>query len=85
MLKTTSLNEKNSPEEKILLRKGLGAAFVKIDVRVENGQLAISTDGEEKVRRDLGFWKFLNYFKAGCYPQATEGVADVVFRQLTVR
>ena len=85
MLKTTSLNEKNSPEEKILLHKGLGAAFVKIDVRVENGQLAISTDGEEKVRRDLGFWKFLNYFKAGCYPQATEGVADVVFRQLTVR
>ncbi len=85
MLKTSSLNEKNSPEEKILLRKGLGAAFVKIDVRVENGQLAISIDGEEKVRRDLGFWKFLNYFKAGCYPQATEGTADVVFRQLTVR
>ena len=85
MLKTTSLHEKNSPEEKILLREGLGGSFVKIDVRVEGGQLAISVDGEEKVRRNLGFWKFLNYFKAGCYPQATEGVADVVFRRLTVR
>jgi len=85
MIKTTNLNEKKSPEEKILLREGLGGAFVKIDVRVEGGELFISIDGEEKVRRDLGFWKFLNYFKAGCYPQATEGVADVVFRQLTVR
>ena len=85
MIKTTNLNEKNSPEEKILLREGLGGAFVKIDVRVEGGELFISIDGTEKVRRDLGFWKFLNYFKAGCYPQATEGVADVVFGQLTVR
>ena len=85
MLKTTSLHEKNSPEEKILLREGLGGSFVKIDVCVEGGQLSISVDGEEKVQRDLGFWKFLNYFKAGCYPQATEGVADVVFRRLTVR
>ena len=85
MIKTTNLNEKNSPEEKILLCGGLGGAFVKIDVRVEGGELFISIDGTEKVRRDLGFWKFLNYFKAGCYPQATEGVADVVFCQLTVR
>jgi len=85
MLKTTSQNEKNSTEEKILLREGLGGDFVKIDVVVEGGQLSILIDGEEKVRRDLGFWKFLNYFKAGCYPQATQGIADVVFRQLTVR
>jgi len=85
MLKTTSQNEKKSPEEKILLREGLGGDFVKIDVVVEGGQLSISIDGEEKVRRDLGFWKFLNYFKAGCYPQATQGIADVVFRRLTVR
>lgn len=85
MIKTTNLNEKNSPEEKILLCGGLGGAFVKIDVRVEGGELFISIDGTEKVRRDLGFWKFLNYFKAECYPQATEGVADVVFCQLTVR
>ena len=85
MIKKTNLMEKNSPEERILLREGLGGAFVKIDVRVGNRELFISIDGHEKVRRDLGFWKFLNYFKAGCYPQATEGMADVVFRQLTVR
>jgi hypothetical protein len=36
------------------------------------------------VRRSLGFWKYLNYFKAGCYPQATQGVAHVVFRHLAV-
>lgn len=85
LLKTTNQNEKNSPEEKILLRSDLGGSFVKIDVRVEGGQLSIAIDGEEKVRRDLGFWNFLSYFKAGCYPQATEGVADVVFRRLSVQ
>jgi hypothetical protein len=58
---------------------------VKIDVRVEGGELSIAVDGEEKVRRNLGFWKYLNYFKAGCYPQATQGVAHVVFRHLAVR
>ena len=84
LLKTTSRNEKDAPEEKILLRGELGESFVKIDVRVEAGQLSIAVDGEEKVRRNLGFWKFLNYFKAGCYPQATHGVADVVFRHLAV-
>ena len=84
LLKTTSRNEKNAPEEKILLRGELGESFVKIDVRVEGGDLSIAVDGEEKVRRNLGFWKFLNYFKAGCYPQATQGVAHVVFRHLAV-
>ena len=84
LLKTTSRNEKNSPEEKILLRGALGESLVKIDVRVEGGELSIAVDGEEKVRRNLGFWKFLNYFKAGCYPQATQGVAHVVFRHLAV-
>ena len=84
LLKTTSRNEKNTPEEKILLRGALGESFVKIDVRVEGGELSIAVDGEEKVRRNLGFWKFLNYFKAGCYPQATQGVAHVVFRHLAV-
>lgn len=84
MIKMTSRNGKNTPEEKILLREGLGGDFVKIDVCVERGQLVISIDGTERVRRDLGFWKFLNYFKAGCYPQATEGLADVVFRKLIV-
>lgn len=84
LLKTTSRNEKNTPEEKILLRAALGESYVKIDVRVESGELSIAVDGEEKVRRNLGFWKFLNYFKAGCYPQATQGIAHVVFRHLAV-
>lgn len=85
IIKTTGQSEKNSPVEKVLLRKGLGGAFAKIDVQVSEGQLSVDIDGAEKVRRALGFWGFLNYFKAGCYPQATDGVADVTFRRLIVR
>ncbi|MBJ7259503.1 MAG: hypothetical protein JHD33_08180 [Chthoniobacterales bacterium] len=68
-----------------LLREGPGGDFLKIDVVVEGGHLTISIEGEETVRCNLGFWKFRNYFKAGSYPQATEGAADVVFRRFTVR
>ena len=38
--------------------------------------------GEEKLARDLSYWKFSNYFKAGCYPQATQGTVQVFFRKL---
>jgi hypothetical protein len=68
----------------VVLQKDLGNKFVKIDVVVKAGQLKISVNGEEKVSRSLAFWNFLNYFKAGCYPQATEGTAQVMFRKLTV-
>jgi len=69
----------------IPLKKDLGSAWVKVDVTVKNNQLTIAVDGETKVTRDLSYWKIPNYFKAGCYPQATEGTVDVFFRSLTVR
>jgi hypothetical protein len=69
----------------VVLKKQLGAEPVKIDVVVKSEQLTIRVNGEEKVSRSLAFWKFPNYFKAGCYPQATEGTAQVMFRSLTAK
>lgn len=70
--------------ETVALKKPLGAGFVKVDIVVKNKQLSIAVDNAPKVTRSLAFWKFSNYFKAGCYPQATEGTAEVVFRKLQV-
>ena len=50
---------------------------------MEGGTLRISANGVEKVRRELPYWTYLNYFKAGCYPQATDGTVDVFFRSLS--
>ena len=82
IIKTTP---ERQPEDKVLLVKGLGTSWVKIDVLVEAAQLKISINGVEKVSHALPYWKFMNYFKAGCYPQAVEGTADVMFRKLTAR
>jgi hypothetical protein len=67
----------------LVLKKDLGSEPVTIDVAVKAEQLTIRLDGQEKLNRSLTFWKYLNYFKAGCYPQATEGTALVMFRKLT--
>ena len=48
-------------------------------------RLVILVNGEEKLNRTLAYWKFFNYFKAGCYPQATTGTADVFFRKLEAK
>jgi len=66
----------------ILLKPGVKTGFVKVDVIVNSRQLRILVDGEEKLARDLSYWKFSNYFKAGCYPQATQGTVQVFFRML---
>jgi len=49
---------------------------------VKGRQLKITVDHQVTLTRSLAFWKFKNYFKAGCYPQATQGTADVFFRKL---
>lgn len=69
----------------VLLLKDLGTNYAKVDVVMEGGQLRVSANGVEKLRKDLPYWTCLNYFKAGCYPQTTEGTVDVMFRSLTVR
>jgi hypothetical protein len=68
--------------ESILLKKGLKNDYAKVAITVKGGQLSVDVDGEQKVSRDLSYWKFSNYFKAGLYPQATKGTAEVYFRSL---
>jgi hypothetical protein len=70
--------------ETVVLKKQLGTGFAKVDIAVKHKQLSIALDNESKLTRSLTFWKFSNYFKAGCYPQATQGTAEVVFRKLHV-
>jgi Alginate lyase len=71
--------------ESVSLKKQLGSQWVKVEVTVRSQQLVIRVNGVEKLNRSLTFWKFPNYFKAGCYPQATSGTADVFFRKLEAK
>ncbi|HLJ57674.1 MAG TPA: polysaccharide lyase family 7 protein [Chthonomonadaceae bacterium] len=71
--------------EIVPLKRAVGDGFVLVDIVVKDRILTIDVDGEQKLRRDLSYWKFLDYFKAGCYPQATDGTVDVFFRKLTVK
>lgn len=68
--------------ESVPLRKGLGSGWTKVDISVKSRQLKITVDGTVKVTRSLAFWKYPNYFKAGCYPQATSGTVEISFRRL---
>jgi hypothetical protein len=54
-------------------------------IEVHKEHLIISTDGVEKLNRDLSFWKYKNYFKAGCYPQSHHGTVTVMFSKLSVK
>jgi hypothetical protein len=80
VIKTSPNGDKN---DTLILKKGVRESFVKVDVSVHAGQLKIAVDHQEKVNRSLSFWAFPNYFKAGCYPQATEGTVEVIFRKLS--
>jgi hypothetical protein len=80
VIKTTNDGDKN---ETVVLKKGLGSSSVKVEVSVESKQLRITVNDQVKVNHSLSFWKFLNYWKAGCYPQAANGTVDVMFRKLT--
>jgi hypothetical protein len=82
IIKTDSAGKQN---DTTMLVKGLGPKPVKIDVVVEGGQLKVLADGQQKVTRSLAFWPYQNYFKAGCYPQATNGTVDVMFSSLSAK
>jgi hypothetical protein len=71
--------------EIVVLKKKLGSDYVKVDVTVRRKELNISVDNQLKLTRSLVFWKFCNYFKAGCYPQATQGTVEVTFRKLRAK
>jgi Alginate lyase len=80
IVKTTSEGDRN---DTVMLIKGLASDYAKLEVTVDSGRLQVRVNDEKKLERSLGFWKFNNYFKAGAYPQATEGRVDVVFRKLS--
>ena len=71
--------------DSIPLKKGVGANWFKVEIAVKNRSLVISVDGQQKLTHSLAYWKYPNYFKAGCYPQAVQGTADVFFRKLSVK
>lgn len=70
--------------DSIVLKKGVGANWFKVGIVVKNSTLTVTVDGQQKLTRSLAYWKLPNYFKAGCYPQAVKGTADIFFRKLTV-
>ncbi len=51
------------------------------DVLLENGDLIINIEGVEKVRKDVSFWTFPSYWKAGVYLQ-NDGEATAYFDKL---
>jgi len=76
------LENSDDKTDMVLLKKDLKGDYAKVSIVVKGGQLRIAVDGQEKLVRDLSYWKFANYFKAGLYPQATKGTAQVFFRYL---
>lgn len=77
------VDNEGAKTETVVLKRQVGTRYVKVDITVKGEQLTIAADGETKLARSLAFWKHLNYFKAGGYPQTTEGTVDVYFRKLT--
>jgi hypothetical protein len=70
--------------EKILLIKDIGNNFFQCEIIVYNKSLIININGIEKINKDISYWKYKNYFKAGCYPQSHNGEIEVIFDSLYV-
>lgn len=70
--------------ESIVLEPNLGTKTFSCVVKVQNKRLVILLNGSQKVARNVSFWPYDNYFKAGCYPQANLGTATVLFSKLSV-
>ena len=68
----------------IILKPLVKLDYIKVEIRLKNKELKIFVDDQLKLNRNLNFWNYLNYFKVGCYPQATSGVVDVFLRNLKV-
>ncbi len=81
-IKTSADGDKT---DSLLLERGVAGRYFIAEVAVNARRLVIRINRQEKVNRDIAYWPFENYFKAGCYPQARQGRATVTFRSLTVR
>jgi len=61
---------------------GVGKNEFECTIKIENQHLIISVNDSPKVNKNISFWKYSNYFKAGCYPQALRGKINVTFKAL---
>lgn len=51
---------------------------------VKQRVLTISANNVDVLSQDISYWPYLNYFKAGCYPQSHRGTVNVYFDALNV-
>ena len=63
---------------------GSYSGYVDYEVKVQGSRLIVTVNGSEKLNRDISYWTWDNYFKAGAYPQATQGRVSVQFAKLSV-
>lgn len=54
------------------------------EIAVDDGVLTLRIDDAVAFQRDVSFWTWRNYFKAGDYAQATSGISEVRFYDLEV-
>lgn len=80
------LNKSNTPKDtmRILLASKIDRQLFKCLIEVNKGYLTIKVNDEEKLARDVSYWKYKSYFKAGCYPQSRNGEVKVMFKELSV-
>jgi hypothetical protein len=80
------LNKSNTPKDTtgILLASKIDRQLFKCLIEVNKGYLTIKVNDKEKLARDVSYWKYKSYFKAGCYPQSRKGEVKVMFKELSV-
>lgn len=81
------LNKSNYPKDtqRFLLLSNIEKEKFRCVVSVINKTLVIKVNEKERFRYDISYWKYKNYFKAGCYPQAHKGKVKVFFSELETR
>jgi hypothetical protein len=70
--------------EKHLLLSNVSSQYFSAVIKIENAVLSIVINGKEYLRKELGYWKYMNYFKLGCYPQQQEGNFKVFVKGISV-
>lgn len=59
--------------------------YLDCEVRVENQHLIIAINDQEKFNKNIDYWTWTNYFKAGAYPQSHAGIVNVEFQKLATQ
>lgn len=78
-------NNSGDDTDSIILASNVAAQEFSCAITVHNGRLLVSANGIKKIDRDISFWQYANYFKAGCYPQSHSGTVTVMFSHLSAK